>query len=52
MEEFRGLIEQWVVGCMWCRATGEEERVYRAYGLEQCEEEDAGVVRQAVKRVE
>ncbi|KAK4221164.1 P-loop containing nucleoside triphosphate hydrolase protein [Podospora fimiseda] len=51
VERFKEILEEWATGCMWCRATGEEKRVYSGHRLEECMEEDSGVVRQTVERV-
>ncbi|KAK3983828.1 hypothetical protein QBC44DRAFT_390842, partial [Cladorrhinum sp. PSN332] len=51
VERFREILEEWATGCRWCMATGEEERVYGGHGLEECTEEDSGVIREAVERV-
>ncbi|KAK4170568.1 P-loop containing nucleoside triphosphate hydrolase protein, partial [Triangularia setosa] len=50
VEQFRAMLEQWAIGCTWCRATGEDENDCKRHELEQCEEEDSQEVREAVKR--
>ena len=52
MERFLAILAQWAIGYMWCRATEEEESVYKGYRLEQCIEEDLKFMRSKVKRVQ
>ena len=51
VEMLRSILEEWSAGCPWCRATGEAEEVWRAHGLEGCEEVEAEAVIEMVERV-
>jgi hypothetical protein len=44
VEQFRAILREWSVGCIWCRATGEAEEVYRRHTLDSCQEGDADYI--------
>jgi hypothetical protein len=50
-DRFREMLEQWVRGCPWCRAAGEEDRICGSHELSECGIEDADEVREAVRSV-
>ena len=51
VERFKEMMGEWLVGCTWCRASGEAGEVYTGHGLEDCEEGEAEGVREMVERV-
>ncbi|KAK4117986.1 hypothetical protein N657DRAFT_638369, partial [Parathielavia appendiculata] len=52
VEQFQAVLQEWSVGCTWCRAIGEAEEVCRRHTLDRCQEEDAGEIRRMVGQAE
>lgn len=52
VERFGAMLEQWAIGCTWCRATGEDEWICASHTMEACGGEDVEDVEDMVQRWE